>query len=247
MIIKDEGFVLSAKKYGEKALIVTLLTKSKGKLSGYISDGTTPKLRGLFQTGNKLFFEASARLEENLHRLFRLELLEPNAVMMMSDIKRLEVMTAVIPMMQRLLNENEEVPLLYQTAANFFNSQSTKEMLTHYAFFEFYCLDYLGIGLSLDCCAMTGKTEDLAYVSPRSGKAVCKEIGLPYAERLFAYPHFIVDKNTSPTYEEIFNVLKMTEFFLKERFFKFHNIVEPKSRSLLIHYAEKEDTDAIAA
>ena len=73
MIIKDEGYVLSAKKYGEKALIVTLLTKSKGKIAGFVSEGAGKKNRGLFQPGNKLFFEASARLEENMRRLFRLE------------------------------------------------------------------------------------------------------------------------------------------------------------------------------
>ncbi len=69
MIIKDEGYVLSAKKYGEKALIVTLLTKSKGKIAGFVSEGAEKKKRGLFQPGNKLFFEASARLEENMRRL----------------------------------------------------------------------------------------------------------------------------------------------------------------------------------
>lgn len=56
MIIKDEGYVLSAKKYGEKALIVTLLTKSKGKIAGFVSEGAGKKNRGLFQPGNKLFF-----------------------------------------------------------------------------------------------------------------------------------------------------------------------------------------------
>lgn len=55
MIIKDEGYVLSAKKYGEKALIVTLLTKSKGKIAGFVSEGAGKKNRGLFQPGNKLF------------------------------------------------------------------------------------------------------------------------------------------------------------------------------------------------
>ena len=62
MIVKDEGYVLNARKYGEKALIVTLLTKSN-------SEGAGKKNRGLFQPGNKLFFEASARLEENMRRL----------------------------------------------------------------------------------------------------------------------------------------------------------------------------------
>ena len=112
MIIKEEGYVLSAKKYGEKALIVTLLTKSKGKIAGFVSEGAGKKNRGLFQPGNKLFFEASARLEENMRRLFRLERREPNAVLMRSDIRRLELMTSLLPMFTVLMNENEHIPLL---------------------------------------------------------------------------------------------------------------------------------------
>ena len=230
MIIKDEGYVLSAKKYGEKSLIVTLLTKNKGKICGFVSDGTNKKNRGLFQPGNKLFFEASARLEENMRRLFRLELLEPNAVNMMADVQKLKLMTAVIPMFIRLLNENEETLPLYDIVGNFFKAETLKDMLTQYAFFEFYALEYLGIGLSLDCCAVTGQTDGLCYVSPRTGKAVCREVGEPYRDRLFQYPHFVVDNNQSPSYVEIFNVLKMTEFFLYEHFFKFHNLLLPKSR-----------------
>ncbi|MBR2274061.1 MAG: DNA repair protein RecO [Alphaproteobacteria bacterium] len=231
MIIKDEGYVLKAQKYGEKALLVTLFTLSKGKITGFVSNGSTKKNRGLFQTGNKLFFEASSRLEENMPRLFRLELMEPNAVMMIADIKRLQLMTAAVPMMLRLLNENEETFTLYQIIGNFFHAQDFKQMLTWYAYFEFYALEYLGLGLTLDCCAVTGQTSDLAYVSPKTGKAVCREVGAPYHDRLFSYPHFIVDKNQSPSYAEIFNVLEMTEFFLKENFFKFHNLPMPESRS----------------
>jgi len=241
MIIKDEGYVLSAKKYSEKALIVTLLTLNQGKMTGFVSDGTNPKNRGLFQPGNKIFFEASARLEENMRRLFRLELVEPNAVLMMTDVKRLQLMTSVIPMILRLLNENEEVPLLYETLSHFFKAKNLKEMLTDYAFFEFYALEYLGLGLSLDCCAVTGQTEGLTYVSPKTGKAVCREVGEPYHDRLFLYPHFVVDKNHTPSYAEIFNVLKMTEFFLNEHFFKFHNLQMPEGRTNLWQFYETED------
>lgn len=233
MIIKDEGYVLSAKKYGEKSLIVTILSKNQGKIIGFVSDGFSKKNRGLFQAGNKLFFEASARLEENMRRLFRLELIEPNAVTMMTDVKKLELMTAVVPMFIRLLNENEEVLPLYEIISKFFKAENLKEMLIFYAFFEFYALEYLGIGLSLDCCAVTGQTEGLCYVSPKTGKAVCKEVGEPYHDRLFKYPHFIVDNNQTPSYAEIFNVLKMTEFFLYEHFFKFHNLQIPESRASL--------------
>jgi len=248
MIVKDEGYVLNACKYGEKALIVTLFSLNYGKITGFVSDGLSKKNRGFFQVGNKLFFEASARLEENMRRLFRLELIEPNAVLMMNDFKRLELVTSVVPMMLRILNENEETYLLYETAGKIFHAKNIKEMLTQYAFFEFYALEYLGLGLSLECCAVTGQTDGLAYVSPKTGKAVCREVGAPYHDRLFSYPHFVVDKNDTPSYAEIFNVLKMTEFFLYENFFKFHNLVLPESRANLWRFFDDEAlTEAEAA
>lgn len=176
-----------------------------------------------------------------MRRLFRLELLAPNAVLLMADVKRLAVMTDVLPMFLKLLNENEEVPLLYDIAERFFTAPTVKDMLMQYALFEFYALEYVGLGLSLDCCAVTGQTEGLSYVSPKTGKAVCREVGEPYRDRLFEYPHFVVDKNDAPSYAEIFNVLKMTGFFLKEHFFKFHNLLLPESRSRLRQYFADEN------
>ena len=60
--------------------------------------------------------------------------------------------------------------------------------------------------------------------------------------KLFLYPHFVVDNNYQPTYAEIFNVLKMTEFFLKENFFKFHHLTMPASRADVWRYFDNEDT-----
>lgn len=230
MIIKDEGYVLSAIKYGEKALIVTILSASKGKIVGFVSEGNSKKNRGIFQVGNKIFYESSQRLEENMKRLFRVELVEPNAVNMMVDVKKLELMSACVPMFIKILNENEEVLNFYEIVGKFFKAKDIKEMLKLYALFEFGALEYLGLGLMLDCCAVSGQTDNLYYVSPKTGKAVSKEVGAPYHDRLFLYPHFVVDKIDSPSYKEIFNVLEMTSYFLKENFFKFHNLKMPDCR-----------------
>lgn len=72
-----------------------------------------------------------------MRRLFRLELLEPNAVLMMSDIRRLELMTSLLPMFTVLLNENEDVPLLYDVAGRFFVAADIREMLIYYAYLSF--------------------------------------------------------------------------------------------------------------
>ena len=195
-----------------------------------MSDGNSKKNRGIFQVGNKIFYEASQRLEENMKRLFRVELVEPNAVNVMMDVKKLGLISSCVPMFIKILNENEEVLHFYEIVGKFFRANDVKEMLKYYALFEFNALEYLGLGLVLDCCAVTGQIDDLYYVSPKTGKAVCREVGEPYRDRLFMYPHFVVDKSDSPSYKEIFNVLEMTEYFLKENFFKFHNLKMPESR-----------------
>src|SRR3546814_17528007 len=48
-----------------------------------------------------------------------------------------------------------------------------------------------GFGLALDRCTATGATADLAFVSPKSGAAVCRATGAGYADRLFALPPFL--------------------------------------------------------
>ena len=100
--------------------------------------------------------------------------------------------------------------------------------LTHYCFFEFYLLEYLGVGLDLTECSATGTTENLRYVSPKTGKAVCAEAGEPYKNRLFAYPDFIVRQNYSPTEAEITDLLRLTEFFLYKNFFSNSRLEIPR-------------------
>ena len=88
--------------------------------------------------------------------------------------------------------------------------------------------------MDLTECADTGTTENLAYVSPKSGKAVCAESGEPFKNKLFRYPHFIVDKNYNPASSEVADLLKMTEFFLNKNFFQIHNLKFPINRASLL-------------
>lgn len=105
----------------------------------------------------------------------------------------------------------------------------------HYSYFEFYLLDFLGIGLDLSECSATGTTENLAYVSPKTGRAVCAEAGEPYKSRLFRFPQYIVDKNYNPELSEVADLLRMTEFFLNKNFFQTHNLKFPPNRANLLH------------
>ncbi len=60
-----------------------------------------------------------------------------------------------------------------------------------YVAWECDLLAGLGFGLDLACCAATGATDDLAYVSPRSGRAVSRDAGRPYHDKLLPLPDFL--------------------------------------------------------
>lgn len=229
----DEGYIVDLRKYGESSVIVTLVSKRHGLLRGFVRNGLSKKNLGIYQLGNLISIDAYARIEENMLS-FKTELLMPTAVNFMNDAEKLSTLSSLCSLAVACLPENENLERFYYYVESFFQLINEQNWFVHYAFFEFYLLEYLGIGLDLTECADTGTTENLAYVSPKSGKAVCEESGAPYKDRLFLYPHFIVDKNYNPQSEEVTDLLKMTGFFLNKNFFQIHSLKFPLNRASLL-------------
>ena len=88
-----------------------------------------------------------------------------------------------------------------------------------YAAWELALLAELGFGLDLAACAVSGTTEDLAWVSPRSGRAVSRAAGAPWAERLLPLPGFLRDGGDAapPPAAEVAAALALTGHFLEAR------------------------------
>ena len=185
-----------------------------------------------FQLGNFLKIDAYARVEDNMLS-FRTELITPTAVNFMSDGRKLRVLSSFCALVDACLPEQDNLEKFYDYANVFFNLIGEENWITHYAFFEFYLLEYLGVGLDLTECAATGTTENLAYVSPKTGKAVCAAAGEPYKEKLYKYPHFILERNYHPSVEELKDLLNLTEFFLYKNFFAAHGLKFPAVRANL--------------
>lgn len=182
-----------------------------------------------FQLGNLLKIEAYARVDDNMLSL-KVELGAPLAVNFLASAKKLHTLVCFCGLCNACLPEMENLERFYYYVDSFFNLINEDNWLTHYAYFEFYLLDYLGVGLDLSECSATGKTENLQYVSPKTGKAVCEEAGFIYKEKLFAYPHFIIERNYFPHPCELADLLKMTGFFLYKNFFATHGLKFPQNR-----------------
>ena len=80
--------------------------------------------------------------------------------------------------------------------------------------FELQLLSELGFGLDLAECAATGTTDDLVYVSPKSGRAVSREAGAPYAGRMLGLPAFLRDEGEPATGKDVADGFALTGFFL---------------------------------
>lgn len=234
MQVKDEGYIIKTLKYGENSLIVTVLSIAHGKMTGFIKSAVSKKKLGIYQLGNKISFNAYARVEENMFQFRGVELLESNVVHFLSNPQKLAVLSSFCELFNSSIPDGEPLEGLVRSISQFMDNLDDEMWLKNYAILEFRLLYFLGIGLDLGSCAATGTIENLAFVSPKSGRAVCLKAGLPYEDKLFKYPHFALNKNILPTKEEVMDLLKMNEFFLKKNFFEAHDLQFPLSRASLI-------------
>ena len=234
MNISDEGYIIHLRRHGENSLIVTLLSRGHGKITGYVKGALSKKKLGIFQLGNALSFNAYARLEENMPSLRGVELVKAHAANFMQSPEKLAVLESFCALFDATVAEKENPEFLAESIDEFFEALDTPQWLNKYALAEFRLLDFLGIGLDLSCCAATGTRENLAFVSPKSGKAVCLDAGLPYADKLFRFPYAVVDKNYAPSLSEVADLLKLTGYFLNKNFFQIHNLQFPNNRATLL-------------
>ncbi len=233
MQLSDEGYIIKVLKYGENSLILTVLSQTRGKITGFVKGGVSKKKLGVFQPGNKISFNAYARLDENMPQLKGVELLRSNVVQLLGNPEKLAVLRAFCALFDATLVENEPLEGLWQNLLRFLDNMADQAWLENYSLLEFRLLYFLGVGLDLGTCAVTGCIDNLAFVSPKSGKAVSYEAGLAYKDRLFQYPHFALNRNIKPTFEDVCNLLNMNAFFLKKNFFDAHDLQFPLSRANL--------------
>ena len=198
MQFSGEGYIIKIRNHGEKSAIVTLVSPQKGKIIGYVNGARSSRNLGIFQIGNYISFNAYARVEENMLNIRNVELVRSHAADFVLDSDKIEALVSLCRLIDECVAENDDLGTFYSVINDFFTHINDGNWLVYYSFFEYYLLDFLGIGLDISECAVTGKRQNLLYISPKTGRAVCAEVGEPYKDRLFAYPQYIADKNYRP-------------------------------------------------
>ncbi|MSO92937.1 MAG: DNA repair protein RecO [Rhodospirillales bacterium] len=236
----DEGIVLAARKHGETAAIVSVLTREHGRHPGLVRGGAGKRARGVLQPGNRVQARWRARLPEHLGT-YTLELMAASGAAFLDDRLKLAGLTAALAVAETTLPEREAHAAVYEGLSGLLAALADDAWPAAYVRWEIALLTDLGYGLDLSRCAATGAREDLAYVSPKTGRAVSRAAGAPYRERLFLLPAFLIGGGDGFAPVDVANGLKLTRHFLEQHVYSHRDRGLPAARQRLEPMFESRD------
>lgn len=228
----EDGIVLAGRRHGESGLVLSLLTRGQGRHAGLVRGGAGRRARALYEPANFLRATWKARLAEQLGH-FTCELLAANAARLLDDPARLATVTAACALVEVALPEREPHPEVFDALTRLIQRIGEGDFATAYVRWELALLGELGFGLDLSECAATGANDDLAYVSPKTGRAVSAAAGEPYRDRLLALPRFLIAPVAADP-RDIAAGLRLTGHFLAEHVFAHRPGGAPAARTRLV-------------
>jgi DNA repair protein RecO (recombination protein O) len=189
---RDQGALLSVRRHGETAAIIEVFTAEHGRHAGVVRGGTSRKIAPILQPGAQLDVTWRARLDEHLGA-FIVEPVQSRAAAVMSDRLALAGLNAACALLAFCLPEREAHPMLYRrTVALLDMLGQTEAWPLAYLRWELSLLEDMGFGLDLTRCTVTGSVTDLAYVSPKTGRAVSKDGAGEWAHKLLPLPQSLL-------------------------------------------------------
>lgn len=238
-----DGLIIGVRKHGENAVIVEAMVWGRGRHLGLVRGGRSPRQAAILQSGNSVHLTWRARLDEHLG-VYNVELDKPRAAALIADREALyaaQLLTAHLRLLPERDPHDKLLELAISTLDGEFDAVERAQMLS---LFELNLLDELGFGLDLASCAVSGATEGLAFVSPKSGRAVTKEAGQQYLDRLLPLPPYFRD-HTRASLPDILEGFRLTGHFLQMHVWEPRNIQPPPVRDQLLAKLQDRGTNAV--
>lgn len=185
----DEGIVLSRRRHGESAAIVEVFTATRGRHAGAVPGGAGRRAAPVLMPGNQIALRWRARLDDHLGTCTA-ELVRARAAAVLPDPARLAALGSACALLAAALPERAPHPGLYAASTALLDTlaAAAPDWPSRYLGWEVALLTDLGFGLDLATCALTGASTDLAYISPRTGRAVARGAAGEWAARLLPFP-----------------------------------------------------------
>jgi DNA repair protein RecO (recombination protein O) len=221
----DEGIVLGVRRHGEASGILELMTRDHGRHLGLVRGGFGSRMKPVLQVGNGVSATWRARLDEHLGN-YTIEPVNLRAANYFADSHAIYGVSHLAALM-RLLPERDPHAGFYSVFEEVLDRLEDPVLAAPLVVrFELQLLTELGFGLDLEQCAATGARADLIYVSPKSGRAVSREAGEPWADRMLRLPAFLRDLNLQPAGRDLADGFALTGMFLER------HVLEPRGLKL---------------
>jgi DNA repair protein RecO (recombination protein O) len=234
MEFEEDAFVLSARPYGEAGAIVEMLTASRGRWAAHVAGGGSRRMKPVLQAGARVVVSYRSRTSEQLGSA-SLEATDAGPAGLFDDAAALAGLSAAAAVTAAALPEREPHAGAFLAFEALISALAVADIWPAvYVRFEAGLLEELGFGLDLSRCAATGSTEDLIYVSPRTGRAVSRLAGEPYKDRLLALPPFLLGGQAGLGSGDVGQGLELTGHFLEQFVFAPLNRPPPPARLWLI-------------
>ncbi|MGR4893074.1 DNA repair protein RecO [Sphingopyxis sp. LARHCG72] len=227
--LSADAIVCAVRAHGEHGAIVRALIEEAGLVAGYVRGGRSRRLRPILMPGNLVALELRARTEEQLAGATA-ELLTSRAPLLAEPLPAAAIDWAT-SLTAATLPENQPYPALYAALSAVLDAigaaSSARQWAGALARYEQLLLAELGFGMNLDECVVTGVSDDLAFVSPKSGGAVSAAAAAGYEARLMRLPPFLRAADANPSLPDVIDGLAITGHFLDR------DILDGRNRDLL--------------
>jgi DNA repair protein RecO (recombination protein O) len=227
---QDNGIILSQRAWNDNKIILSILTCDHGRHTGLIHINQKNKNLSHVQPGNFAQTTWNARLNEHLGK-WQLDIGFMPWFQVFNDPVRLLALSTACALTDHCLPERHPYQMLYITLKDFLESLIyNKDWRRDYIQFEMNLLSELGFGLNLNFCAVTKQTNDLIFVSPKTGHAVSREAGEPYQNRLLPLPLFLIQEDEPITPNQLDQALYLTGYFLSRHLMENKTLPEIRQR-----------------
>ena len=212
---QDQAIILSLRAHGESGAVLSVLTENHGRVNAYINGArSSSRLRALLQQGNLVTVDWQSKSDGQLGR-FDVESEKEYAPLIMHDVTALTSLQSACALMSMFLPERENHTALFHGTQALCDLLPSDNRDVAYIMWEIAFLKELGYGIDLSKCAVTGGTENLTHVSPKTGRAVCAAEAEPYKHKMLPIPQFMQGKPLAD--DDVYNGLRLSGYFLIHR------------------------------
>ncbi len=215
---QDTGIILDKAKFGESDIILDIFTREHGRTKGLVRHGQTAKNSGTYGQGNLVAVTWKARLEEHLGN-FTAELVKSYSAPVLDDAAMLDCMSSALAEVKGAFAERDANPSIFTKLQDLLSKLTDKDGLSYFIIWEIDLLKALGFALNLTECAVTGSKDNLAFVSPKTGRAVSKAAAGKWESLLLPLPSFLAAGQPAQSKAEIVEAMNLTGYFLQKHIF----------------------------